>query len=82
MRLTVHGLQSDQTGDEVVKVDSHVGLRVAQDDQLEQCVGQLETWRRGDKQEDQTQGGTKGFTKQQSNVSERRLTHNPAGNTL
>lgn len=40
--LTVHGLQSDQTRDEVVEVDGHVGLRVAQDDQLEQGVGQLE----------------------------------------
>lgn len=44
MTLTVHGLQPDQAGDKVVKVDSHVGLRVAQDDQLEQVVGQLETW--------------------------------------
>lgn len=43
MGLTVHGLQSDQAGDKVVKVDGHVGLRVAQDDQLEQVVGQLET---------------------------------------
>lgn len=41
--LTVHGFQSDQTGDKVVKVDTHVGLRVAQDDQLEKVVGQLET---------------------------------------
>jgi len=30
-----HGLQSDETGDKVVKVDSHVCLCVAQDDQLE-----------------------------------------------
>lgn len=37
--LTVHGLQPDQTRDEVVKVDRHVGLCVAQDDQLEQVVG-------------------------------------------
>lgn len=51
MGLTVHGLQSDQAGDKVVKVDGHVGLRVAQDDQLEQVVGQLETWER--KQENQ-----------------------------
>lgn len=43
MGLTVHGLQSHQAGDKVVKVDGHVGLRVAQDDQLEQLVGQLET---------------------------------------
>ena len=43
MGLTEHGLQSDQTGDKVVKVDGHVGLRVAQDDQLEQLVGQFET---------------------------------------
>lgn len=43
MLLTVHGLQSDQTGDKVVKVHGHVGLSVAQDDQLEQVVGQLET---------------------------------------
>ena len=35
MGLTEHGLQSDQTGDKVVKVDSHVCLCVAQDDQLE-----------------------------------------------
>ena len=40
--LTEHGLQANQTGDEVVKVDRHVGLRVPQDDQLEQVVGQLE----------------------------------------
>lgn len=40
--LTVHGLQSDQTRDEVVEVDGHVGLGVAQDDQLEQVVVQLE----------------------------------------
>lgn len=44
--LTEHGLQSHQTGNKVVKVDSHVLLRVAQDDQLEQVVGQLETWRK------------------------------------
>lgn len=44
MELTVHGLQSDQTGDKVVKVYAHVGLGVAQDDQLEQVVAQLETW--------------------------------------
>lgn len=37
--LTVHGLQSDQTRDEIVEVDGHVGLGVAQDDQLEQVVG-------------------------------------------
>lgn len=43
--LTEHGLQPDQAGDEVVEVHGHVGLRVAQDDQLEQLVGQLETWR-------------------------------------
>lgn len=47
MLLTVHGLQSDQTGDKVVKVHGHVGLCVAQDDQLEQVVGQLETWKTG-----------------------------------
>lgn len=41
--LTEHRLQSDQTGDKVVKVDSHVFLCVSQDDQLEQVVGQLET---------------------------------------
>lgn len=45
MGLTEHGLQSDQTGDKVVKVDSHVCLCVAQDDQLEQMVCQLESWR-------------------------------------
>lgn len=44
--LTVHGLQSDQTRDKVVKVNSHVLLRVAQDDQLEQVVVQLEPWKR------------------------------------
>ena len=43
MGLTEHGLQSDQTGDKVVKVHRHVGLRVAQDDQLEQLVVQLKT---------------------------------------
>lgn len=43
MGLTEHGLQSDQTGNKVVKVDRHVGLCVAQNDQLEQVVGQLET---------------------------------------
>lgn len=37
--LTVHGLQSDQTCDKVVKVYGHVGLRVTQDDQLEEVVG-------------------------------------------
>lgn len=37
--LTVHGLQSDQTRDEVVEVDGHVGLGVAQDEQLEKAVG-------------------------------------------
>lgn len=37
--LTVHGLQPDQTRDKVVEVDGHVGLGVAQDDQLEQVVG-------------------------------------------
>lgn len=41
----VHGLQSDQAGDKVVKVNGHVGFCVAQDDQLEQVVGQLETCR-------------------------------------
>lgn len=41
--LTEHRLQSDQTGDKVVKVDSQVRLRVSQDDQLEQVVVQLET---------------------------------------
>lgn len=46
-QLTEHRLQSDQTGDKVVKVDSHVLLRVAQDDQLEQVVGQLKAWRGG-----------------------------------
>lgn len=44
LALTVHGLQSDQAGDEVVKVHRHVVLRVAQDDQLEQLVVQLEAW--------------------------------------
>lgn len=44
--LTEHCLQSDQTGDKVVKVDSHVCLCVSQDDQLEQVVSQLETWRK------------------------------------
>lgn len=43
MGLTEHGLQSHQTGDKVVKVERHVILGVAQDDQLEQLVGQLET---------------------------------------
>lgn len=43
MTLTVHGLQSDQTSDKVVKVYTHVVLRVAQDDQLEQVVIQLKT---------------------------------------
>lgn len=46
MTLTVHGLQSDQTSDKVVKVYTHVVLRVAQDDQLEQVVIQLKTWKR------------------------------------
>ncbi len=45
MGLTVHGLQSDQTGDKVVKVNGHISLCVAQDDQLEQVVVQLETWK-------------------------------------
>lgn len=48
MTLTVHGLQSDQTGDKVVKVYAHVFLRVAQDDQLEQVVIQLKTWKRNE----------------------------------
>lgn len=42
-RLTEHGLQADQTCDKIVKVDIHVFLGVAQDDQLEQVVIQLET---------------------------------------
>lgn len=41
--LTEHGFQSDQTGDKVVEVDRQVVLGVAQDDELEQVVGQLET---------------------------------------
>lgn len=43
--LTVHGLQSDQTRDKVVKVHTHVVLGVTQDDQLEQVVGQFEAWK-------------------------------------
>lgn len=53
MGLTIHGLQSDQTGDKVVKVDSHVSLCVAQDDQLKQVVVQLETWVWRDERENQ-----------------------------
>ena len=45
--LTEHGLQPDQAGDEVVKVDGEVFLRVAQDDQLEQVIGQLDSWKGG-----------------------------------
>jgi len=51
MWLTEHRLQSDQTGDKVVKVDSHVFLRVAQNNELKQVVGQLEAWRREGRQE-------------------------------
>jgi hypothetical protein len=43
--LTEHGLQPNQARDEVVKVDGEVFLRVAQDDQLEQVIGQLDSCR-------------------------------------
>lgn len=40
--LTVHGLQSDQTCDKVIKVNSHVCLGVTQDNELEELVVQIE----------------------------------------
>lgn len=43
--LTEHGLQAHETGDEVVEVDGQVLLCVAQNNQLEYMVVQLEAWR-------------------------------------
>lgn len=42
--LTEHGLQPNQAGNKVVKVNCQVSLSVTQYDQLEQVVCQLEPW--------------------------------------
>lgn len=44
VRLTKHGLQSDQAADEAVEVDVHVLVSVAHGDDVIQLVVETEAW--------------------------------------